>query len=167
MLVSYSRGSVCLFLLFLWCGGCAYTQKNVGGGLCYGGIEIEAENVDTENLYFVKLLESSLLKKFDLITQNDRVDNGGGCMLFLNVKKTYKDLVTDDDGNISGKGVRYYVEYELLNKQKSLKTDKIFIFYNVNITKHQYSNLVLSEKDERNNAEKISQKIFFSIKKFF
>jgi hypothetical protein len=130
-------------------------------------IKIKADNVDVKDLYFVKLLESSLLKKLNLVAKKERPEDDIECLLSVNVKKIYKDLITDDDGNVSGKSARYHVKYELSKGKEVLKKGKTLLFHNINISKHQYSNLTLSDKEDKNNAEKISRKVFFDIRRFF
>jgi hypothetical protein len=145
-------------------------------------INIFFENEEIEDLFFNNLLKKSIIDKIE--TSGDKKMNnsvptnntfGGGtiehnvnsnCILSINIRKSYMDSMINGDGSIAGKNVRYYVSYTLSESENTLKNENFFIFYNIDISKYQYSNKVLFEKEDKYNVDKISRKIFWGIKRF-
>jgi hypothetical protein len=137
-------------------------------------INIFFENEKIEDLFFNNLLKKSIVDKIE--ASNGKKNNDIGtvdanvnlnCILSINTQKSYADSIISSDGSVTGKNVRIYVNYVLGENTNTLKSGNFFIFYNINMSKYQYSNKVLFEKEDKRNIDKISRKIFWDIKKFF
>jgi hypothetical protein len=138
-----------------------------GGSVRCSTVNILFGKEEIENLQFSNLLRKFILEKVAIGNGNSlKREEAITCNLLVNVNKNYSNSLLNDDGSVSGKNAKYYVNYTLNEREKIIKKSAFSIFYNANISRHQYSNKVLLEKEERNVAEKISQKIFWGIKRY-
>jgi hypothetical protein len=127
-------------------------------------VNISFKDEDIEDLYLNNLLRKKIEDKIKLISNN--TSNKTTCDLSIDIQKKYTDSLIYSDGSVAGKKVRYYVNYVLTEDDKIIKDGNFFMFYNIKISKFQYSNKVLINKDDKNNINRISAKILTGIKKY-
>jgi hypothetical protein len=135
-------------------------------------VDVLFENKEVEDLYFNILLKKDLSERINTFISGRYNKNNANrsmnstCILLIDVQKSYINSLIGSDGNISAKNARYHIKYSLDMGEKMLKKNNFLLFYNINVSKYQYSNKVLLGKGSENNVNKISKKIFSNIKKY-
>lgn len=151
---------ILLFILLISCSN--NIKNNIRIEENCSNIEINIEDESIENKLFNVDLKSTLKKNFDIIFNKNNVTKNKLCVLNIKIIENEYSTLISNSGNTSRMNKKIKIDYTLTIKNYTFNKSMV-LFYGTNISRYVYSNYVKNKKEDRNNIETISKKIFFDI----